>query len=290
MAKVRRPTSSGSAPAGRAVATSNTRGGALSTWQQRLEDDAKKAVQQEAAVGTGNFITQRGGILTYQGTPLPDDELNAVIIDSMTEHNYYTDSFDPDNPAIPVCFAFGRDGAEMVPHDASEDKQNATCAGCPQMMWGTAKDAKGKPRRGKACQQRRRLMLIPEDVLKGGPEAVKRSEVAFYKCSVTSVKAWAAYVKVLAATYKRPPYAFVTKMKLIKDADVQFRMTFNMEASIENPDLLEALTEKAATHEEDMFRPYERQEQAEGAATGRARPAPPPRRAAKAAARRPAKY
>jgi hypothetical protein len=284
MAKVRR-----SANSSTAVATSNTRGGALSTWQQRLEDDAKKAVQQEAAVGTGNFITQRGGILTYQGTPLPDDELNAVIIDSMTEHNFYTDSFDPDNPAIPVCFAFGRDGAEMVPHDASEDKQNATCAGCPQMVWGTATDAKGKPRRGKACQQRRRLMLIPEDVLKGGPEAVKRSEVAFYKCSVTSVKAWAAYVKVLAATYKRPPYAFVTKMKLLKDPDVQFRMTFNMEASIENPELLEALTEKAAAHEEDMFRPYERQEQTDAGA-GRARPAPAPRRAAKTAARRPAKY
>jgi hypothetical protein len=157
------------------------------------------------------------------------------------------------------------------------------------MVWGTATDAKGKPRRGKACQQRRRLMLIPEDVLKGGPEAVKRSEVAFYKCSVTSVKAWAAYVKVLAATYKRPPYAFVTKMKLLKDPDVQFRMTFNMEASIENPELLEALTEKAAAHEEDMFRPYERQEQTDAGA-GRARPAPAPRRAAKTAARRPAKY
>jgi hypothetical protein len=270
---------------------------ALATWQDRLAQDAAQAVEQEANVGTGSMITFKAGVMTYQGNDIAGNEMPVVVIDSVLEHDYYGNQpFDPDNPVIPVCFAFGRDDKQMAPHEASEEPQNETCKGCQWLEWKSATDRQtGKPRKGKACQQRRKLMMVPEDVLKGGPEAIAKSEVAFAKLPVTSVRAWAAYVKTLAATYKRPPYAFVTMLSVVPDKDDQFHITFNMEATIENPAILQALVEKAASHSEELTRAYERQsveEQAPPPRRGGPRAkAPPPqvRQAAPAAPRR-AKY
>ena len=46
------------------------------------------------------------------------------------------------------------------------------------------------------------------------------------KVPVTSVRAWAHYVQWVAATHKRPPFAMVTRIGLVADPKVQFRVTF----------------------------------------------------------------
>ena len=268
------------APPARAVATVPAKkpGTAVTTYKQRLAEAAKKAVEQEASVSTGSFFTLPAGVLTYQGAAMPNNETFVVVLDSIMENNYYNEPFDPKNPKNPTCFAFGRDDKEMRAHEASEEPQGAennSCQGCEHNEWGTATNARGEPTKGKACQQRRKLMMIPVDALKGGVAGINKADVAFFKLSVTSVKNWAVYVKTLAAQYEMPPFGFVTKIKVERDSATQHQILFSADGEIESQEILEALEAKAAKHQSDLFRPYEKREEA-----------PPPARAAKPAAKR----
>jgi hypothetical protein len=268
-------------PTTTAVATRKPTAGAVVTWKEKLAAAAKKHVEQEASTATGSFITLPAGILTFQGNAMPNNEMTCVVIDSILENNFYEGAYDAKNPQNPVCFALGRDESEMVAHEKStypQGAENGACQGCEHNEWGTAVNAKGEPTRGKACQQRRRLMLIPEDCLKKGPEGVAKAQVAFFKLSVTSVKNWAAYVNSLAARYSAPPFAFVTKIKVVRDARTQHQTQFTAEGEIENTDMLDAIEKKIEKHQDDLFRSYEERDGGEAKPAQKAAAAPKKRK------------
>lgn len=235
-----------------AVAVRKPTAGAVTTWAERLKAKAAEQVAQEQSVTTGNFVTVRAGQLSYSGAAMANNELECVVLDSVMENTFYRERFDADNPASPVCFAFGRDDREMAPHEQSPEKQAEQCKGCPQNEFNTASEGKGK-----ACQNRRRLMIVPVDVLNKGPDAIAKSEIAFFKIPVTSVKGWAAYVRLLAATQGRPPLAAVTKIKVVPDPKTQFRVLFTHEANIDSEELLNALDAKSQQHLDEMTKPYD---------------------------------
>lgn len=190
------------------------------SWNEEL---AKYAEQAAADVGqnTGSFINVRGGQLTFQGNPIKDNKMDVVVLDSIHENAYYTGDFDPDKPQPPSCYAFGRDEATMAPHPESADPQSKTCAECPHNKFGSAERGKGK-----ACKNLFRMALIST----AGLDATNVTDVeeAYLKVSVTSTKAWKGYVKGLKDTFKRPPFAVVTKVGVIPDPKTQHRFTFNI--------------------------------------------------------------
>jgi len=170
------------------------------------------------------------------------------------ENVYYESAFDPDNPAPPTCFAFGRSEDELRPHKTvveAEQNQNDVCgrAGqdgcCEHNEFGTAE--KG---RGKACRNVRRTALLAAGTFdKAGSftmfedaEAFETSTFGFLKIPVTSVKGYASYVKGLAESTRRPPWAFVTKIKVEPDAKTQVRVTFTALEAV--PDELLAIIKK----------------------------------------------
>jgi len=155
---------------------------------------AKMEVSRERPATSS--ISFRSGVLQYNGTPLPGNKLDAIIIASTHANSYYEGKFDPDNVASPVCFSYNDNVAEMVPHPASSKPQADSCAVCPHNQFGSADNG-----RGKMCKNSRHLALIPS-----GTEAqdIAVAEVAVARLPVTSGKGFATYVQKLAALYSRP--------------------------------------------------------------------------------------
>jgi hypothetical protein len=192
----------------------------------------------------GDFLSTKGGVLTFDDETLPGNQMCVIILDVVKERTFYTSKYSADREANlpPVCYAFGREDAEMAPHVTMQadltyfQPQNDTCQGCPNDAWGTADTG-----RGKACRERRRFALLPAGyyVPKRGSrdfelnvfddlDHFKNADIAFLKIPVTSVKDWARYVTQLSASHRRPPAGVITRVYIEPDQKSQFRVKFEM--------------------------------------------------------------
>src|SRR6202012_2084920 len=160
------------------------------------------------STASGSFFSVKGGILSFNGNTFPDNTVAAVVIDFVLENVYYEGKFDPETPTNPKCFAFGREDADMAPHEVSTengDAQNDVCKGCQWNEWGSAETG-----RGKACKNRRRLALIPAGAFNSktnqltpyDADEFETATMGFLALPVTSVKAFSGYVKQLGASLK----------------------------------------------------------------------------------------
>lgn len=222
---------------------------ALTNWDEALAADAVAAVATEASTGGAPAFSIKGGVLMFNDVAIPNNEMAVIVLDSVIENAFYDTDYDPDNITPPTCFAFGRDENTMAPHEtvfAHKQAQNETCQGCKFNKFGTAD--KG---RGKACGNRRRMMLIPAgEINKSGdfePETdskeIERSISGQLKIPPTSLKLWGNYVKQVAGTMNRPPHGVMTKMKVIPDQKSQFKVTFQLLGKIDNS-LMAAVMER----------------------------------------------
>lgn len=250
-------------------------GTALATYEERWEQDAKRAAAAEP-LQAGTWLSSKGGQLAIGEEVLPGAQAALIVLDSIAENTFYQGRYDPDNPLPPICFAFGRDGEEMYPHIASMIKDQdyfmpqhivgdkiAGCDGCPMNEWGSADEG-----RGKACQNRRRLAVIPAGYYqpKRGsrdmdlhlftePDHFQRAEVAFFKLSVTSVKNWANYVHQLASSMRRPPHGVVTQLRIIPNAKTQYEAVFEPIELVPD-ELAEIIMQRHATLMEQPHQGY----------------------------------
>lgn len=216
---------------------------AIVPWEKELADAAARSAAMEASAAGGQFFSIRGGVLTWNDAPVKDNTIGAIIVDSILENVFYEGEFDIDVPQVPTCFAFGRDDKTMAPHqtvvDAGQSQAGASglCAGCQWNEFGTAD--KG---RGKACRNVRRVGLLAAGSFDSTgrfqlfehQEAFETAAFGFLKIPVTSVKGYASYVKTIAETLKRPPWAVVTKIKVRPDPQTQVRVTFEPLLSVPN--------------------------------------------------------
>lgn len=208
----------------KATATNETAGKALIPWEEQLARDAEIAAELERNAGGGSFFSVRGGMLTFNDMPVPNNTMGVVIVDGIFENVFYEGEFDPQQATPPTCFAFAREESSLAPHEtvvALKQQQNDVCAGCKQNDWGTAD--KG---RGKACRNTRRLALIPGGAFdeKTGrfiptsdEEAIEKAPIGFLKLPVTSVKGYAQFVKTIAGGMKLPPHGIFTKITVRPD-------------------------------------------------------------------------
>lgn len=206
-------------------------GTALVNWDEELARQATEVANMEASTGGGNFFSLQGGILSFNGTPLENNQMAVVIADYVMENVFYEGRYDPNTPSPPMCYAFGRDEKSMEPHRIvveASNHQHDTCAGCPNNEWGSADEG-----RGKACRNIRRLALVPAGALdKDGrftmadAEYLQSATFGFLKLPVTSVKGFAAFVKTVSGALKRPPHGIFTRVRIVPDASNQFKVVF----------------------------------------------------------------
>jgi hypothetical protein len=217
----------------------------LVTYDEKWAQKAERAVAAEP-LSMGTWLTAKGGTLTIGETQLPGNQAPVIVLDSVRENTYYGVRYDADAPLPPVCYALGRDVDPLFPHlDMQKDQsyfmpqhwqagQVMGCDGCPRNEWGSADQG-----RGKACQNRRRLTVIPAGFyvprarsrdfdleLFTDPKHFQQAEAAFFKLPVTSVTNWAKYVNHLAQSVRRPPYGVVTRIHLEPHAQHQYEVQF----------------------------------------------------------------
>jgi hypothetical protein len=196
---------------------------AVATWDEELAKHAKAIAETERP--SLSSFSLRGGILKLQDVALPDNMVEGVIIANVFVNELYEGKWDPNVVRNPICSAIAEVEEELAPNPANCLKlQNPTCSGCPQMEWGS--DPGGG--RGKACKEVRRLGIIPMKSLdQANPvESVAKAELAVLRVSVTSVKQWANYVQEINSLYKAPPWALITRIKVVQDAKTQFKIMF----------------------------------------------------------------
>ncbi len=136
----------------------------LATIDAQLAQEAADVSKTIAQPESRKITQDRDGNLIAPGGLNLGNEINVCIVDYCSANDYYTAAYDPNNPAPPVCFARGRELAEMYPEDISPEPQNQQCGipgktgCCPHNEWGSA----GK---GKACKNTRNLAVVLIDEL-----------------------------------------------------------------------------------------------------------------------------
>jgi hypothetical protein len=218
--------------------------------EKQMKEDAAKGAKKVANIGVGQFMSIRGGILAFQGTPVPGNKMLAVVLADIFENAWYKEEFDADNPTPPNCYAFGDDEQSMAPHAQAEDKQSDACSGCEKNKFGTAE--KG---RGKACKNGVRMAVMHADSLKG--DVTKDAQVAFLKVPPTSLPGWAQYVKSLENLHGRPAYGVITEIAVVPDMKTQYKVTFNFVKKIDDKQKLGAVFMKAKEYAGNLATPYQ---------------------------------
>lgn len=227
---------------------------ALATINEKLKAFASDAAKTEDGTGLGvQSFSLLAGVLSFDGDALPGNRVALVVLDHVLLNTFYGQTrkkFDPKNPEPPTCFAIGRDADTLAPHSsvvAAGQAQNDICRTCPWNAFGSSDTG-----RGKACQQRRRLVVIPAGDLdqNGGFTShlaapyIAAAEPAYLTLPVTSTIGWAQYVRLLETTLHRPPFAVVTLVELKPDVKTQFKLHFSTLEAVESVESLEALIER----------------------------------------------
>jgi hypothetical protein len=229
-------------------------GTAIINWADEMAKHAVAVAKQETP--TSGYISLKASVMSYGGAPVPNNKLDVIILDYAFENTYYEGKYDPNNTRSPECFAImhaipGADPDDMVPHDMSATKQADNCGECANLKWGS--DPGGG--RGKACQERRRLIMIPANAAESA-DKVLSAETAIMKLPVTSVKLWANYVATVATLNKRPPWGLVTQIGTQPNPKSQFNVTFTAQSAL--PDaVMQAIMQKRELCLQTLLKPYD---------------------------------
>lgn len=235
----------------KSAATSDTKKSsneALTKWETKLAEMAGQATKTVASIGSGgNFISLKGGILSYQQKAVKDNKMNVVILDHILVNAHYAGDYDPNGgPASPDCFALGRIAAELVPHQNVEKPYNNVCKGCKMKEFGSARKGQGK-----ACGDHVKLAMINANEV----DDALHAELASLMLPYFSTIEWSSYVRQLAEMYKKPPLAFVTELALVNDKRAQFKTVFKMIEPVEL-DAFEGLITRHGLVQSDIMAPF----------------------------------
>ncbi|MCJ8335426.1 MAG: hypothetical protein MJH10_14465 [Epibacterium sp.] len=214
----------------------------LINYEERFAAMAKEATSTERVTSTGRFMSTKSGVLSFMDEAMPGNQIAAVILDSVYENTYYPNEWQAGKIENPLCYAFARNEDDLEPYIEGMQKQMEhfepqaeSCTECAFNEWGSS--PKGK---GKACQQRRRLYMIPAGFYSPGrnggfdldlfdnPSDLEDLDAAMLKVPVTSTKNWAKYVHEVSREYSRPPMGVFTRVYLEPDAKSQFQVRFEV--------------------------------------------------------------
>lgn len=233
---------------------------------QRMREKAKAAAAAERP--QQSKLSIKSGILSYDGSPLPDNEMEVVVVASAFFHAMYIDPYNQNRIALPRCFSLAlpevaEDGSlkepkmeahENVLEEPYRDIELApgkSCDTCEFNAWGS--DPLGG--RGKACKERRRLALIPADALKSVID-VKNAELSMLDLPVMSVKNWSAYVNKVAALMSLPYNMVTTKIKVVPDPRSQYKVTFEPANYLPSEEILNAVISREEQGQRMLLTPF----------------------------------
>jgi hypothetical protein len=218
----------------------------LVNYEKQWELQASEVSQNERVQSAMSFSTRAGALMLGEER-MPGDQVCVIILDFIRMNTFYPERFDQDSPMPPTCFALGRVEEEMGPHHSMQQDlsyfkpQNdptlyGSCNSCALNQWGSAEQG-----RGKACQNKRELTLLPAGFyvprprsrdfdlnLLDDPAHYQTADTARLRVPVTSVNNWARYVNLISAQYRRPPAGVLTRIYLEPDQKTQYKVNFEV--------------------------------------------------------------
>lgn len=225
-------------------------GTAVVNWKERMAAVTAQAAQSEAP--KGGFLSFKGGNMSYDEQPIPGNKLDVIVVDFILENGMFREKYNPMKTASPMCYAMGREEEDLRPHEDAEEPQHTDCATCPNNEWGS--DPEGG--RGKACKNSRRIAIITADCLTKGIDAIRKSNVVMCKIPVTSIKNFSRFVNQCTGVMGTPPFGIVAELSTAPHPANLFEVKWKVIEKIENQEHLEALYNRRASIERQMFQPY----------------------------------
>lgn len=233
MTEVKKPGTEVANPAQTAV-------GAAIDWRARMKQVAVKTAEAEKP--QGGYISFKSGRLNIGDTTAPGDKIECIVVDYLFHNKWYDTEYDSKKVSSPACYAFARDDeSSLMPFEEADDPQGGPdgfCVGCEKNEWGS--NPKGG--RGKACQNTRRLFLLPADVVN---DPAKASRAEFIQCDlpVTSVKNFSRFVNDLAPAGVAP-FQVIVELSVKPHDDTLFQVYFKPVEQIKDEAVLEALANR----------------------------------------------
>lgn len=229
----------------------------LTIYEQQWAVQATEMAVNERVTGALTFSTRAGALMLGEER-MPGDQVCVIILDFFRLNTYYGNDFDQDNPMPPVCYAVGKTEEELGPHHTMQADlsyfrpQNdptlpGACHSCALNQWGSSDRG-----RGKACQNRRELILLPAGFyqprqrsrdfdlnLIDDPVHYQTADTARLRLPVTSVNNWARFVNMVSGQFRRPPAGVITRVYLEADQKTQYKVNFEVVEAV--PDALAAV-------------------------------------------------
>jgi len=177
--------------------------------QERIAQQLAR--QQETATGlrtTGAFIKFKNAQMKIDGTPIPNNVVDVRVLAAVGERTYYGSEYDADKVQVPVCYAINDD----KPHPEAKDIQSESCASCPHNKWGS-----GPRKRGKACREGARLVVVPSNV------PLKSAPLYTAKIPITSLNTVTAFTSRCSQAGKMMG-EFVTQLSCVEDNKSFFKV------------------------------------------------------------------
>lgn len=205
----KKATGKAAAEPGTAVAVRKS-GSVVNIQEQLRQQAAEMAGRTQSPGGNKIRVTQDKQIVLPDGAKV--SEIDVVVVDFATVHNFYEGKFDSKNITPPGCFAVGFNPKAMAPTDSSPNKQAEDCQTCPMNEFGS--DGAGK-----ACKNGRRLAVLPPNETGDDVDADENTELMILDVSPTALKNWDGYVQGLARTFQLPPVGFITHVSFDETVD-----------------------------------------------------------------------
>jgi hypothetical protein len=256
----------------KAPAKTKTPGTEIVDWEAEMAAQAQLAAEaQRSAGGGGKFFSLKSGVLSFDGNPMPGNQMAVVVLANINENSWYEGAYDPNTPAAPKCFAFGQ---HEEAHGAARQGRSTTTTSSASTASATdaraTNGAAPPPARARTVRTWYASRIIPAGQYKAkgsgrnqtfelelyDDEAhFAKAEPAYLKVPVMSVKHWTKYVKQLAADIGRPPHGVMTNVYIEPDAKSQFAVKFELIDRIDN-DLLGTIVSRHKAEQANIDFPY----------------------------------
>lgn len=216
-----------------------------------LAAEAKQAAATERPAVSK--LSTSNGQLKYMGDVVAGNNMDVVILFASYRNVWYSGAYDRDNIKNPDCFALSETDENMVP--GGSNPVHPTCKGCPKNEWKSDVRPDGTVRKGKACKESRRMILMPAGATES-VEAVKRAELAILDLPVTSAKNYGGFVNAVAATVNVPPWAVIANVK-VQPSKNQFEVVMSPLRILPSADILKAVRGRLEDAKRLALEPYD---------------------------------
>jgi hypothetical protein len=165
-------------------------------------------------------------------TILKTTEIQVVIFRAKErpERVFYLGSFNPDEEKAPDCQSLNG----ICPAPGTPNPQNSVCDGCHNNVWGTGKNPDGTPSKGKACKERKLVVVAPY-----GPDGVTERSFGL-SIPPASLTLFGNYVKQLKLHGAALPMV-ITTISFSEDSNFPM-LTFKFDGVLSPSDIAKVMT------------------------------------------------